>query len=135
MLRCNDGSALHPAVAGLCKQIVDPALNTWFEASNLCRNSLEYLTYVDPDNVTHPYPTQSWKPSVDLKTWDFPLRDGVRWSNGDAFTVDDVVFNQRVAVMQAGKIMELAPAATVQTKPSHPYSRELLESAPGSGYL
>jgi peptide/nickel transport system substrate-binding protein len=148
MLRCNDGSALHPAVGDLCgnfisgsidrrsflrtlawlgvslasarlfcgdatiatdaavpkrggtlrfvcavQQIVDPALNTWFEASNLCRNSLEYLTYVDPDNITHPYLAQSWKPSDDLKIWDFVLRDGVRWSNGDAFTVDDVAFN------------------------------------------
>jgi len=75
------------------QQIVDPALNTWFEASNLCRNSLEYLTYVDADNITHPYLARSWKPSADLKIWDFALRDGVRWSNGDAFTVDDVDFN------------------------------------------
>jgi peptide/nickel transport system substrate-binding protein len=147
-LRCIDGSAVHPAVGGLCddfmaggidrrnflrtlawlgvslasarglldeptfaaaavvpkrggtlrfvcavQQIVDPALNTWFEASNLCRNALEYLTYVDSDNITHPYLAQSWKPSIDLRTWDFALQPGVRWSNGDKFTVDDVAFN------------------------------------------
>jgi peptide/nickel transport system ATP-binding protein len=41
----------------------------------------------------------------------------------------------RIAVMQAGKIVELGPARTVLTEPSHPYSRELLESAPGRGFL
>jgi peptide/nickel transport system ATP-binding protein len=41
----------------------------------------------------------------------------------------------RIAVMQAGKIVELGSARTVLTAPSHPYSRELLESAPGRGLL
>jgi peptide/nickel transport system ATP-binding protein len=41
----------------------------------------------------------------------------------------------RIAVMQAGKIVELGPTRTVLTDPSHPYSRELLESAPGRGFL
>jgi peptide/nickel transport system substrate-binding protein len=75
------------------QQMTDPALSAWTEASNIYRNALEYLTYVDPDNVTHPYLAQSWTPSDDLKTWDFTLRDGVTWSNGDRFTSDDAVFN------------------------------------------
>ena len=75
------------------QQMTDPALTTWIEASNLFRNSVEFLTYVDSDNVTHPYLAESWHPSEDLKTWDFKLRDGIRWSNGDPFTVDDVIFN------------------------------------------
>jgi peptide/nickel transport system ATP-binding protein len=41
----------------------------------------------------------------------------------------------RIAVMQAGKIVELGPTRTVLTEPAHPYSRELLESAPGRGFL
>ena len=41
----------------------------------------------------------------------------------------------RIAVMQAGKIVELGPTRTVLTAPSHLYSRELLESAPGRGFL
>jgi peptide/nickel transport system substrate-binding protein len=75
------------------QQISDPALTTWVEASNLFRNSLEFLTEVDADNVTHPYLAESWEPSEDLKTWRFNLRKDVRWSNGDPFTVEDVAFN------------------------------------------
>jgi oligopeptide/dipeptide ABC transporter ATP-binding protein len=35
---------------------------------------------------------------------------------------------QRVAVMYAGQIMELAPVADLFARPSHPYTRRLLES-------
>jgi peptide/nickel transport system substrate-binding protein len=75
------------------QQMADPAETTWIEASNLFRNCVEFLTYVDSDNITHPYLAESWHPSQDLRTWDFKLRDGVRWSNGDRFTVADVAFN------------------------------------------
>jgi peptide/nickel transport system substrate-binding protein len=77
------------------QQITDPALTTWIEASNLFRNSLEFLTEVDADNITHPYLAESWSPSEDLKTWRFNLRKDVTWSNGDVFNVDDVAFNFR----------------------------------------
>ena len=75
------------------QQMTDPAATTWIEASNLFRNTVEFLTYVDSDNVTHPYLAESWHPSEDLKTWDFKLREGIKWSNGDPFTVADVAFN------------------------------------------
>lgn len=75
------------------QQMTDPALTTWIEASNLFRNCLEFLVEVDADNICRPFLAKSWRPSEDLKTWDFELRDGVRWSNGDAFTTEDVAFN------------------------------------------
>jgi len=75
------------------QQMTDPATTTWIEASNLFRNSVEFLTYVDSDNVTHPYLAESWHPSEDLRTWEFKLRDGIRWSNGERLTVADVAFN------------------------------------------
>jgi oligopeptide/dipeptide ABC transporter ATP-binding protein len=37
---------------------------------------------------------------------------------------------ERVLVLYLGRMMELAPAATVYSRPLHPYTRELLESAP-----
>jgi peptide/nickel transport system substrate-binding protein len=85
------------------QQMTDPAATTWIEASNLFRNSVEFLTYVDSDNVTHPYLAESWHPSEDLKTWDFKLRERVRWSNGDPFTVQDVVFNIRRWIAPSSK--------------------------------
>jgi peptide/nickel transport system substrate-binding protein len=77
------------------QQMSDPASINWIEASNLLRNSLEFLTYTDADNVTHPYLAESWTPSDDLKTWNFTLRKGVKWSNGDDFTTADVEYNIR----------------------------------------
>ena len=35
---------------------------------------------------------QSWSVAADQKTWTFKLRPGVRWSDGQPFTADDVVF-------------------------------------------
>jgi peptide/nickel transport system ATP-binding protein len=43
--------------------------------------------------------------------------------------------SQRIAVMQAGRIVEIGPAERVINSPQHPYTRELLESAPGRGLV
>jgi peptide/nickel transport system ATP-binding protein len=43
--------------------------------------------------------------------------------------------SHRIAVMQAGKIVEIGSAAQVLNSPAHPYTRELLESAPGRGLV
>jgi len=43
--------------------------------------------------------------------------------------------SHRIAVMQAGKIVEIGPAARVINSPEHPYTRELLDAAPGRGLV
>jgi peptide/nickel transport system substrate-binding protein len=100
-----DGLILRPAMAqepktgGILRmamktqEITDPANYNWIEASNITRNVIEYLTEVDAENVVHPYLAESWTPSDDLKVWSFKLRQGVKWSNGDDFTTDDVEAN------------------------------------------
>ncbi|HXX11654.1 MAG TPA: ABC transporter ATP-binding protein [Burkholderiales bacterium] len=40
----------------------------------------------------------------------------------------------RVAVMYAGEIVELAPAATFFARPAHPYSKKLFESVPDAAH-
>jgi peptide/nickel transport system substrate-binding protein len=41
---------------------------------------------------TGPGLAESWSVAPDQKTWTFKLRQGVRWSDGELFTADDVVF-------------------------------------------
>ncbi|MBU0726958.1 MAG: ABC transporter substrate-binding protein [Alphaproteobacteria bacterium] len=75
------------------KEISDPAIYDWSEKGNIGRHIVESLTQVGSDNVTRPHLAESWDASDDLKTWTFRLRKGVKWSNGDDFIADDVVFN------------------------------------------
>ncbi len=77
------------------QEMTDPARFDWTEKSNVARHIVEYLTMTGTDNVTRPYLAESWSASEDLKTWNFRLRRGVRWSNGDAFGAEDVAYNFR----------------------------------------
>ncbi len=61
--------------------------------SNVSRQVVEYLTFTDSENITHPYLLEGWKASEDLKTWTLNVRKGVKWRNGEDFTADDVVWN------------------------------------------
>jgi peptide/nickel transport system substrate-binding protein len=75
------------------QEMTDPAKFDWVEKSNIARHITEFLTITGPDNITRPYLAESWEASDDLKTWTFKLRKGIKWSNGDDFNADDVVFN------------------------------------------
>lgn len=49
---------------------------------------------VDLDSASQPVPglALSWAP-IDDTTWEFKLREGVRWHDGEAFNADDVIFS------------------------------------------
>jgi peptide/nickel transport system substrate-binding protein len=51
----------------------------------------EPLTRFDPKYSPEPSLAVSWKP-IDETTWEFKLRDGVKFTDGTPFTADDVVF-------------------------------------------
>ncbi len=49
---------------------------------------------VDLDSASQPSPglAVSWEP-IDEDTWEFKLREGVTWHDGEPFTADDVIFS------------------------------------------
>ncbi|HKA23580.1 MAG TPA: ABC transporter substrate-binding protein [Candidatus Eisenbacteria bacterium] len=58
-----------------------------------------YSGLVEFDNGTQqlkPGLAESWETSPDGRVWTFHLRKGVRWSDGEPFDVDDVIFTSKV---------------------------------------
>ncbi len=52
------------------------------------------LTTIDPDGTLKPALAESWQP-IGPTTWEFKLRRGVRFSNGEEFNASTVAFNVR----------------------------------------
>src|SRR5919106_5309151 len=56
-----------------------------------------------PGNLMAPSLAESWTVSADQRTYDFKLREGVKFHNGDAFTAEDVKFSFMRA--KSGKLL------------------------------
>ena len=75
---------------------LDPQIVTIYTDQNILLALFEGLTAVD-EKTSQPVPAaaQSWESSEDGLTWTFHLREGLRWSNGEALTADDFVQSWR----------------------------------------
>ncbi len=70
-----------------------PARFSWVFDSNEFRQVYEYLTETGADNITRPYLLEKWEVNDALDLWTLTLRKGIKWSNGDELTSEDVLFN------------------------------------------
>jgi peptide/nickel transport system substrate-binding protein len=74
------------------------APQTYTVSSHHVSNPFWYdgLTRAGPGMTAAPNLAESWDVSADGLTWTFHLREGVTWSDGEAFTADDVKFSVEV---------------------------------------
>lgn len=75
--------------------INDPRVYDWPQKSNVARQFCEPLVRWQPDGSFTPSLLESWEVSDDARTYTLHVRKDATWTNGDAFTAADVVFNIR----------------------------------------
>ena len=73
---------------------LDPALAESVGANNIMRDLFEGLTSSDNSGKIVPGVAESWR-QVDAVTWQFKLRKGALWSNGQPIVADDFVYGWR----------------------------------------
>ena len=75
--------------------------------NNYVRVVYDALVRFSPDGAKiEPKIAAGWQASSDFKTWTVRLRKGARWSDGTAFTADDIVFWHRDVILNK----DLTPA-------------------------
>ncbi len=65
-----------------------PAGGSW----GLSRPSLESIIRYNTDGSYYPNVIKSFEHSDDYTVWTFNLREGMKWSDGEPFTADDITF-------------------------------------------
>jgi peptide/nickel transport system substrate-binding protein len=86
------GGQLVAAIAGEPDQL-DPQKTTAYFSFEVLENVYDTLVQPDENLEMQPALAESWTTSDDQLTWTFKLRSGVKFTNGDDFTAEDVVYS------------------------------------------
>lgn len=76
---------------------LDPALNSSVDGGCLAVNSFEGLMRYNAEGQLEPACAESYEVSEDGLTYTFTLRDGLKWSNGEALDASDFVYSWKRA--------------------------------------
>jgi peptide/nickel transport system substrate-binding protein len=77
---------------GVDPTTLDPHFHLETPAANVLLNIYETLLFRDPDEKIIPWLAESWK-MVNPTTWEFKLRRGVKFHNGEEFDAEAVKFS------------------------------------------
>jgi len=108
--------------------VADPTLNPWspnafVESLFVNRVLFDGLTKPGKDLAPAPDLAASWETAADGLTWTFKLRDGVKWSDGQPFSADDVAFTfndivlkKELAAQNRGNFAAVSKVTAVDSK-------------------
>ena len=118
-------------VIGLKQDIdsLNPYVGVLASAFDAYQMMYDYLTDAAPKDMSVvPSLASSWDTSADGKTWTFHLRQGVKWSDGQPLTSDDVVYSyERVLAPDStenGQYGSSFPEGTKVTRSGRQHGRD-----------
>jgi len=110
-------------VVGLSEdwQVLDPAAHFYIAAYTVHSHFYDPLVEWDEQGNMVPMLAESWK-SLDDRTWEFKLRRGVKFHNGEPFTAESVKFTLERIIdpqVKSAQAFLWAPLQSVEVKDDH----------------